>query len=101
MFNRFYLNALTLPSIAAAPLTTLDGANLKQMVHAEVSVPVTDVRQRVSFVKLSEQAARVVGVKPGTAGMHLESATAAGRISLYFEESFIPPSGRRLDISAK
>lgn len=99
VFNRFYLNAQAFPSIASAPLARLDGANLKQMAHAEVNVPITDVRQRVSLVKLSPEAAGIAGVKTGTCGMHLESATAAGRLPLYFEESFIPPNKRRLDLS--
>jgi GntR family transcriptional regulator len=101
VFNRFYVSAQTFPMIAAAPLASLDGANLKQMVHSEVSVPVTDVRQRVSLVRLSRQAASAAGAKPGTLGMHLESATIAGRLPLYFEESFIPPTDRRLDVSSK
>jgi GntR family transcriptional regulator len=100
VFNRFYLHAQTFPKIAAAPLASLDGANLKQMVHSELNGPVTDVRQRVSLVKLSPEAASAAGVKPGTRGMHLESATAAGRLPLYFEESFIPPNERRLDVSS-
>ena len=100
VFNRFYLHAQTFPKIAAAPLASLDGANLKQMVHSELNGPVTDVRQRVSLVKLSPEAASAAGVKPGTRGMHLESATAAGRLPLYFEESFIPPNDRRLDVSS-
>jgi GntR family transcriptional regulator len=101
VFNRFYMNAQTFPKLATAPLASLDGANLKQMVHSEVNVPVTDVRQRVSLVKLSPEAASAAGVKPGTRGMHLESATAAGRMPLYFEESFIPPNDRRLDVSSR
>jgi GntR family transcriptional regulator len=100
VFNRFYVNAQTFPRIAAAPLVSLDGANLKQMVHSEVNVPVTGVRQRVSLVTLSKQAASAAGVKPGSPGMHLECATIAGRLPLYFEESFIPATDRRLDVSS-
>jgi GntR family transcriptional regulator len=95
------MHAQTFPKIVAAPLASLDGANLKQMVHTELNVPVTDVRQRVSLVKLTDEAASAAGVKPGTRGMHLESATSAGRMPLYFEESFIPPNERRLDVSGK
>lgn len=99
LFNRFYFNAETFPGIASAPLSKLDGANLKQMIGDEVRMPVTDVRQRVSFVKLPEEAAAAAGVKPGTRGMLLESAARAGREPLYFLESFIPPNERRLDVS--
>lgn len=100
LFNRFYFNAETFPKIASAPLSTLDGANLKQMLGSQLSMPVTDVRQRISFVKFPEEAATAAGVKAGTRGMLLESAAMAGRHPLYFLESFIPPNERRLDVSS-
>jgi len=99
LFNRFYINASTFPGIANAPLATLDGANLKQMLAGELNMPVTAVRQRVSFVTFDAQAAAGAGVKVGTRGMLLESAASAGREPLCFLESFIPPNERRLDIS--
>jgi len=100
LFNRFYFNASTFPGIATAPLSTLDGANLKQMLGNEINMPVTDVRQRISFIKFPDEAASAAGVKPGTRGMLLESAARAGREPLYFLESFIPPNDRRLDVSS-
>lgn len=100
LFNRFYFNAGTFPGIASAALSTLDGANLKQMLANEIRMPVTDVRQRVSFVKFPEEAAAAAGVKTGTRGMLLESAAMGGREPLYFLESFIPPNDRRLDVSS-
>ena len=99
LFNRFYFSAARFPGIASAPLSTLDGANLKQLLAGEVNVPVTKVRQRVSLAKLPEEAAAAVGVKPGTRGLLLESAAMGGREPLYFLESFIPPNERRLDVS--
>jgi len=100
IFNRFYFNADTFPGIASAPLERLDGANLKQLLGGEINTPVTDMRQRVSFVKFPEEAAAAAGVKPATRGMLLESAATAGREPLYFLESFIPPNDRRLDVSS-
>lgn len=100
LFNRFYFNAGTFPGIASAALSTLDGANLKQMLANEIRMPVTEVRQRVSFVKFPEAAAAAAGVKTGTRGMLLESAAMGGREPLYFLESFIPPNDRRLDVSS-
>ena len=99
IFNRFYFNADTFPGIASAPVSTLDGANLKQLLGGEINMPVTAMRQRVSFVKFSGEACSVAGVKAGTRGMLLESAALAGREPLYFLESFIPPNDRRLDVS--
>lgn len=100
LYNRFYFRADAFPGIAAAPLSTLDGANLKQLLGGESNMPVTEMRQRVSFVKFPPEAAEAAGVKPGTRGMLLESAALAGREPLYYLESFIPPNDRRLDVSA-
>ena len=100
LFNRFYFRADAFPSIAAAPLETLDGADLKQLLGGESNMPVTDMRQRVSFVKFSHESADAAGVKSGTHGILLESVALAGREPLYYLESFIPPNNRRLDVSA-
>jgi DNA-binding GntR family transcriptional regulator len=100
LFNRFYFRADAYPGIAEAPLETLDGANLKQLLGGESNMPVTEMRQRVSFVRFPEEAAEAAGVRPGTRGMLLESAALAGREPLYYLESFIPPNDRRLDVSA-
>ncbi len=99
LYNRFYFSAERFPGLATAPLSTLDGANLKQLLANEVNVPVTKVRQHVSFTKLPQDAADSVGVKPGTRGLLLESAAMGGREPLYYLESFIPPNERRLDVS--
>jgi DNA-binding GntR family transcriptional regulator len=99
-FNRFYFRADAFPRIAEAPLEALDGANLKQLLGGESNMLVTEMRQRVSFVKFSQEAADAAGVKTGTQGILLESAALAGREPLYYLESFIPPNNRRLDVSA-
>lgn len=99
VFNRFYFNAHTFPRMAAAPVSRIDGANLKEMLAGEVNMPVTDIRQRVALLKLPDEACSATGVKPGTRGMLLESATQAGREPIYFVESFIPPNERRLEMS--
>ncbi|MBX3645279.1 MAG: GntR family transcriptional regulator [Rubrivivax sp.] len=101
VFNRFYFDAHEFPDLATRPLASLDGANLKQLLGEAVSMPISDVEQHVSFVKFDAGACKAMGVKPGTSGLLLESAAAAGRSSpVYFLESFIPPNDRRLDVSA-
>jgi len=101
VFNRFYFDAREFPDIAARPLATLDGANLKQLLADAVAMPISDVEQHVSFVKFDATACKAMGVKPGTRGLLLESAAAAGRGNpVYFLESFIPPNDRRLEVSA-
>ncbi|GIL05377.1 MAG: GntR family transcriptional regulator [Betaproteobacteria bacterium] len=101
VFNRFYVNTDTFPEIAERPLAALDGVNLKQLLGAAFNMPITDVEQRISFVKLPPEACTATGVKPGTRGMLLESAASAGRgYPIYFLELFIPPNERQLDVSS-
>jgi len=100
VFNRFYVNADTFPAIAQRPLGMLDGVNLKQLLGEATDRPITDVEQHVSFIKFEAAACKAMGVKPGTRGLLLESAAAAGRGNpVYFLESFVPPNSRRLDVS--
>lgn len=99
LLNHFYFRADAFPGIAAAPLAALDGANLKQLLGGESNMPVTEMHQRVSFVKLPPEASDAAGLKPGTRGLLLESAALSGREPLYYLESFIPPNDRRLDVS--
>jgi DNA-binding GntR family transcriptional regulator len=100
VYNRFYFNERTFPEIASRVLETLDGVNLKQLLGAALNLPITDVKQQLSFVKFPGEAAEAMGLRAGSRGLLLESAAAVGRGNpLYFLESFIPPNGRRLDVS--
>jgi len=101
VFSRLYFNADTLPELASCRPAELDGANLKQMIARAFNLPITNVEQRVSLIRFSQEAARYAGVRPGTQGMLLESAASAGRSRpVYFLESFIPPTRRQLDVSS-
>jgi len=87
--------------LAGLHASRLDGANLKQLLADAVAMPISDVEQHVSFVKFDATACKAMGVKPGTRGLLLESAAAAGRGNpVYFLESYIPPNDRRLEVSA-
>ena len=100
LFNRFYFNAGTFPEIAQKPLSTLDGANLKQLLGSAFNLPILNVAQRISLVKFTPEICQAIGVETGTSGMLLESAASAGHATpLYFLESFIPPNRRQLEIS--
>ena len=100
VFNRFYFSAKRFPDIAAKPIAALDGANLKELLGSYFRLPITNVEQRVSVVRFPPEVVRAVGARAGVTGMLLESAASAGRGNpIYFLESFIPPSRRRLDVS--
>jgi DNA-binding GntR family transcriptional regulator len=100
VFSRFYLDAGTFPEIGARPLAALDGVNLKQLLGSAFGMPITNVEQRISYARFPPEACKAIGAKPGMRGLLLESAASAGRANpVYYLESFIPPNGRRLDVS--
>ncbi len=102
VYSRFYFKADTFPDLAGKPLEALEGVSLKQAVGGASNMPVTDVRERIVVVKLDEAICHAIGIKPGTRGMLLESAASAGRGNpVYYLESFIPPTSRRLAVSAE
>ena len=102
VYSRFYVSADTLPGITEKPLTALDGVNLKQLLGSAFNMPITNVEQRVSLVKSAPEICKAIGVKAGTKAMLLESAASAGRGNpIYYLESFIPPNGRKLDVSCE
>ena len=101
VFNRFYFDAATFPDIAEKPLKELDGANLKQLLGSRVNMPVTHVEQKIVAVRFAPEICKAAGWKAGTSGILLESAARAGRgTPIYFLESFIPPTARRMDVGA-
>jgi DNA-binding GntR family transcriptional regulator len=101
VYSRFYFNALSFPEITGKPLASLEGVNLKQLLGSAFNMPITNVEQRISTVKFGPEICKAIGARLGTRSMLLESYASAGRNNpVYFLESFIPPNGRRLDISA-
>lgn len=100
VYNRFYFNAATFPEVATKPLSALDGANLKEMLGAAAGMPVTNVHQRVSALKFPPPALAALRLPRGTRGLLLETAASAGRSRpIYFLETYVPESPRRLDVS--
>ncbi|MES2482344.1 MAG: GntR family transcriptional regulator [Pseudomonadota bacterium] len=97
VFNRLYFNANTFPHLAEQPLESLDGVSLKQLLSSALNMPITNVRQCALLVTCAPHICNAIGIGTGTHAMLLESAASAGRANpVYFLESFIPPTHRRL-----
>lgn len=102
VFNRLYFNANTFPALAEQPLESLDGVALKQLLGSALSMPITNVRQCASLVTCTPQICKAIGVNPGGQAMLLESGASAGRANpVYYLESFIPPTRRRLYLQSE
>ena len=100
VFSRFYVDAARFPQLASRPQAALDGVNFKDLIGTESGLPITNVHERISWVKFPPEARAFVGMKKGAQALLLESAASAGRSDpVYFLESFIPPTDRHLEVS--
>jgi DNA-binding GntR family transcriptional regulator len=100
VFSKFYINADRFPSVASEPLARLDKVTLKTLLASEFNLPITHIYQSLSLRKLPKEAIDVVGIDAGSMGLVLESVGSVGRNNyLYYLESFIPSTDRKLVVS--
>lgn len=100
VLSKFYINADRFPNLASEPLARLDKVTLKTLLASESNLPITHIYQSLSFRKLPDEAIDVVGLDTGSMGIVLESVGSVGRNNyLYYIESFIPPTERKLVVS--
>jgi DNA-binding GntR family transcriptional regulator len=73
---------------------------LKTLLASEFNLPITHVYQSLSLRKLPNEAIDIIGKSPGGIGLILESIGSVGRSNhVYYLESFIPPTERKLIVS--
>lgn len=100
VYSKFYINADRFGSIVDQPLSSLDRVTLKTLLRGEFNLPITHIHQSLIMTRFSRDVAKVIGVSPGTTGLMLESVASAGRNNyVYYLESFIPPTTRKLVVS--
>lgn len=98
VYSRFFASERNLGSLLKCPLRKLDGQNFKLMIAEEMNLPITSIANHVRAQALPDAAARVVGVRPGTIGLHLEAIAASANRAVYLQDFFIPPTERVLAI---
>ena len=77
----------------------LDGLTFQQMLGMSLKLPITDIKHLVGITGFDAEAARHVGVEPGSAGVCLRAVARAGRdLCVYYQEFRIPPTDRPLEI---
>ena len=100
VYSKFYINADRFESIEEQPSIALDRITVKTLLSGEFDLPITNIYQSMITVKFPRDIAKVIGVSTGTTGIMLESIACAGRNNhIYYLESFIPPTTRRLVVS--
>jgi GntR family transcriptional regulator len=100
VYGRFYCDPAVLRYFAECPLGKLSGLNFVHSIVYEQKIPLTNLSHYVSLIEFTTNVAKIIDVRPGTIGM---LATATGRSQdgnyIYYQEFFIPQSGRKLFFS--
>ena len=97
VYARFVFDAGRFGALARRPLSQLSGANFKELLRVEFSVPVTDISQRMTFARFPGDVARAVGIGARTVGgiMEVIGRSASGEM-VYYQQIFVPPTARKL-----
>lgn len=101
VYSRFYGDRLLLRRMWETPLQRLKGVNFQHMLVKHFELPITDIRHLVGMSRFDDEAARHSNVKPEMACIFLRAVAYAGRnLCVYYQEFFIPPTERPLEIPA-
>jgi GntR family transcriptional regulator len=101
-FNQFYLPATRFAEMLTAPLSELGGANLKLVISDRYGIVTQQVTQLLRAGRFPDYVCKAIGVRRNTVGAMLELHGLSHRNApVYYQDVFIPPSGRRLDVSVR
>jgi GntR family transcriptional regulator len=99
VFSRFYGDRDLLKRLWDMPIERLEGVNFQELLGKSLKLPITDIKHLVGITGFDAEAARHVGVKPGTDGVFLRAVARAGTdLCVYYQEFNIPPTERPLEI---
>lgn len=101
IYTQLYFDALRLPMLAKAPAAKLNGANLKSLITREAHLPLARFSENLVVAVFPAHVCEAIGVKPRTSGAVLEIVASDRQgAPVYFQELFVPPTGRRMFIAA-
>jgi DNA-binding GntR family transcriptional regulator len=99
IYSRFYANADKFGTVLQRPFAELESNNLKMLLNQHFNLPITVVSQDLRFLEFPSAVCKVIEVKRGTVGLHIQAVASAGRsMHLYFQEWYIPPNKRTLRV---
>ena len=100
VFSRFYVDPRRMPAFATLPMRKLSGENFKEIIWRESHQMVSRIVQHLSTVAFGAEAAKATELKRGARGSLLEvRAFLGGNSPIYYQELFIPPNERRLQLA--
>jgi DNA-binding GntR family transcriptional regulator len=101
VFSSFYADSERLRPLLRLPIDTLDAANFKLVMSRELRLPITEIEQQARVQPFPRRICAAIEIPPGTVGLKLEVAARAGSASfIYYQEIYIPPNRRALDIQS-
>lgn len=96
-YNLFYIDAGRFAKLRRMPMAKLDGSNMKHVLQATFGLSIQRLRHSIGLATAAPSVAERIGVEPGSICLILEIlGFAAGPEPIYYQETFIPPSDRRL-----
>lgn len=99
VFSSFYGDAERLRALFNLPLSALDSANFKLVVSRDLRLPVTRIEHHARVGPLPRHICDTLGIAADTAGLVLQIAARSGVATcLYYQELYIPPNRRTLEI---
>ena len=102
VYSRFYVDPERYGALSAKSLKSLHTANFSKLLGRELNTPVSDLYQRACVIRFPAEVCRAIKARRATAGMLLEIVGyAGGGQAVYYQEIYVPPTGRRLVLSGK
>lgn len=102
VYSKFFVLAETAPELRSAPLATLLGANLKQLIARALGRPLTALKEQLRQIVLPDEICAVIDVEPSSLGLLIEAVAYAGADTpAYYQELYVPPTERRLFLESK
>ena len=102
VLSRFYIDPGKFGALAEMPKSRLDGTNFREILDREFGLAIRGFNHSLRVEVFEKDVAKAIDCPAGTAGAVLEIvATGDGQFPIYFQELYIPPNARTLQIADK
>lgn len=99
VFSRFFADRSLLDRLWTMPLDELHGTNFRQLIVNECRLPITSITRLIAAERFDDETCRLIECERDTVGMRMQAVAMSGAdYCIYFQEFFIPPANRQLQI---
>lgn len=100
VYNRFYFDGARFTQLASTPLRDLEGANFKTLLEQETDIAWGDVQETLQLVEAPASVAKAMKWPArSTVGLiEISRREKGSNRTLYCQELFIPPAGRKMQL---